>query len=308
MNSSANSFDTLVVLGPTASGKTTLGVELARALNGEIVSADSRQVYRGLDIGSGKDLAEYTEGSNPIPYHLIDYCDLDHEFSVFEFQKRAYEAISEIQACEQLPIIVGGTGLYLDALLSAYRMVEVPENPVFRSSLTMMSNTELVTRLTMLKGDLHNTTDTEDRERLIRAIEIESYTQHNPPEPAPELHPFILGIHWPRPILHQRIALRLKDRLDNGMIEEVEGLFKSGVSSERLDSLGLEYRFVAEYLQGTIKNKNDLLQKLLPAIKNFAKRQGTWFRRMEKKGVAIHWLEEATLEAALATIQQHSTT
>lgn len=308
MNCSDNSFDTLVVLGPTASGKTTLGVELAHALNGEIISADSRQVYRGLDIGSGKDLNEYTAGTHPIPYHLIDCCDLDHEFNVFEFQQRAYDAISEIQTREQLPIVVGGTGLYLDALLGEYRMVEVPENPVFRSSLAMMSNAELVARLTMLKGELHNTTDTEDRERLIRAIEIESYTQHNPPETAPALKPFILGIDWPRPILHKRIAVRLKERLDNGMIEEVEGLLESGVSPERLNSLGLEYRFVAEFLQGRIKNKNDLLQKLLPAIKNFAKRQGTWFRRMEKKGVTIHWLEEPTLEAALAIIQQQSVT
>lgn len=304
----AEGYDTLVLLGATASGKTALGVQLARVLNGEIISADSRQVYRGLDIGSGKDLDEYTVDGESVAYHLIDCCEVDHEFSVFEFQRLAYELIDDVKSRGKLPIVVGGTGLYLDALLSGYRMVEVPENSVFRQSLAMMSNDELVARLTILKGELHNLTDTEDRERLIRAIEIESYTQHNPPEPAPELKPLVHGIEWPRPDLHERIETRLRERLDSGMIEEVEGLLQSGVTPERLELLGLEYRFVTEYLQGSIKNKNDLFQKLLPAIKNFAKRQATWFRRMEKKGIDIHWLDEPTIDSALEVVQKPSAT
>jgi tRNA dimethylallyltransferase len=306
MPSLANPFDTLVLLGATASGKTSLGVELAHALNGEIISADSRQVYRGLDIGSGKDIAEYAAGPHPIPYHLIDICDLNHEFSVFEFQRRAYDAHADIVARSHLPIVVGGTGLYLDAILNEYRMVDVPEDPEFRDALATMSNDELSERLTTLKGSLHNTTDTADRARLIRALEIESFTQHNPPEPAPDLNPLVLGIEWDRPFLHDRIARRLEARVAEGMIEEVEGLLAQGIAPERLDTLGLEYRFVAQYLQGTINNQNDLFQKLLPAIKNFAKRQGTWFRRMEKKGVTIHWLAEPTIECAMAVINKNT--
>ena len=305
MSSSAEGFDTLVLLGPTASGKTALGVALAHALEGEIVSADSRQVYRGLDIGSGKDLAEYSAGPHPIPYHLIDHCDLDHEFSVFEFQKCAFEILPKVRERGHLPIIVGGTGLYIEALLSDTRMVEVPENAVFRQSLAMMTNDELVARLHMLKADLHNTTDTDDRQRLIRAIEIESFKQHNPPEPAPEMRPLILGVDWPRPVLHNRIETRLRDRLENGMIEEVQGLLDSGVDPERLSMLGLEYRFVTDFLLGHTNNHNDLLQKLLPAIKNFAKRQGTFFRRIERSH-PIHWLPEPTLESALAVIRERA--
>lgn len=305
MSSSAEGFDTLVLLGPTASGKTALGVALAHALGGEIISADSRQVYRGLDIGSGKDLAEYSAGPHPIPYRLIDHCDLDHEFSVFEFQKCAFDIIPEIRARGHVPIVVGGTGLYIEALLSDTRMVEVPENAVFRQSLAVMTNDELVARLHMLKADLHNTTDTDDRQRLIRAIEIESFKQHHPAEPSPEMRPLILGIEWPRPVLHDRIEARLRDRLSNGMIEEVQGLLDSGIDPERLSMLGLEYRFVTEFLQGSIKNRNDLLQKLLSAIKNFAKRQGTFSRRIERSH-PIHWLPEPMLESAMAVIRGHA--
>ncbi len=300
------SFDTLVLLGATATGKTALAVQLARTLNGEIISADSRQVYCGLDIGSGKDLGEYSEGGEPVSYHLIDCVGLDHEFSVFEFQTCAFETHAEILDRDHLPIIVGGTGLYLNAFLQDHRMVEVPEDPVLRSNLSDLSQEDLIARLTKIKSDLHNTTDTEDTARIIRAIEIEEYTGTHPPEPAPEMRPLILGLKFPRPVLHERIATRLKQRLDQGMIEEVEGLLSGDVPSERLVALGLEYRFVTEYLQGTINNKNDLFQKLLPAIKNFAKRQETWFRRMEKNGINIHWLEEPTLEAALEIVREQS--
>jgi tRNA dimethylallyltransferase len=307
MTSSPESFDTLILLGATATGKTALAVELAHALHGEIISADSRQVYRGLDIGSGKDLDEYGSDSDSVPYHLIDCVDLDHEFSVFEFQKRAYDTRAQIRERNKLPIIVGGTGLYLSAFLQDRRMVEVPENPELHDHLDKLSQQELVARLKTLKTDLHNSTDTQDTDRLIRAIEIEEYTKTHPPEPAPEMNPLILGIRFPRPILHERIAARLKQRLNEGMVEEVEALLADGIPPERLITLGLEYRFITEYLRGTINNKNDLFQKLLPAIKNFAKRQESWFRRMEKEGRQIHWLENLGLENALAIIRENPT-
>lgn len=302
LTNSSQAYDALILLGATATGKTSLGVSLARALNGEIISADSRQVYRGLDIGSGKDLAEYTVDGETVPYHLIDALDLDEEFNVFEFQKRAYEIIEDIQSRGKLPIIVGGTGLYLDSLMNGYRMTEVPENTALRTELADLSQAELVERLKSLKEDLHNSTDTHDRDRLTRAIEIEVYTQANPPEPSPELTLMVLGLQYPRPQLHERIKTRLKARMAEGMIAEVEGLLAQGIDHDRLHMLGLEYRYVAGYLRGTIKNENDLTQKLLPAIKNFAKRQETWFRRMEKKGSRIHWLNSPDVKKALALV------
>ncbi len=296
--------DALVVLGPTAAGKTALGVRLAHTLNGEVVSADSRQVYRGLDIGSGKDLDEYILDDTTIPYHLIDIVDVDHEFSVFEFQQRCFQALQDITRRDKLPVIVGGTGLYLDAVLKGYRMVEVPENLVMRASLQILTDDELQARLLTLKPDQHNQTDLGNRDRLIRAIEIAAYTQIHPPEPTPQLNPLILGTRWSRPELHTRIAQRLQDRMDHGLIEEVAALRDRGVSDERLRNLGLEYRFVTDYLTGTINNRNDLFQKLLPAIKNLAKRQETWFRRMERDGTEIHWIDEANVEEALAVARK----
>jgi tRNA dimethylallyltransferase len=301
-----NNIDTLILLGATATGKTHLGVQLAHELGGEIISADSRQVYRGLDIGSGKDLDEYSIDDDPIPYHLIDCSDLSEEYNVFEFQRRAFEAHGEITQRGYVPIIVGGTGLYMNSLLQDHLMPDVPKNAILRNELSSMSHENLVAHLAKLKGELHNTTDTLDPERLIRAIEIEEFTQDNPPQPTPKIHPFIIGIQVPRSILHERITLRLKERMNNGMIEEVEGLLANGATPERLSALGLEYRFVTELLTGNIKNKNDLFQKLLPAIKNFAKRQETWFRRMEKKGVKIHWIDKPDLIDTLNLIRQHS--
>ena len=307
MRSLANSgavFDSIILLGATATGKTALGVALARALNGEIISADSRQVYRGLDIGSGKDIAEYTVDGETVPHHLIDCMDLDEEFNVFEFQRRAYALIEEIQERGRLPIVVGGTGLYLDSVLNGYRMIEVPEDSALRESLSSVLQKELVVQLSALKENLHNSTDTHDRDRLIRAIEIETYNQLHPPEATPELQSLVLGLRYPRPELHQRIKTRLRARMNEGIIAEVEGLLAQGVTPERLHMLGLEYRFVAGFLRGTIKNENDLFQKLLPAIKNFAKRQETWFRRMEKKGAQIHWLDSPDLKKALALVNR----
>ena len=278
----------LVLLGPTASGKTHLAVQAARQLDGEIISADSRQVYRGLDIGSGKDLEEY--GSTP--YHLIDIADPGYEFSLFDFAQAFSRAFSEIKSRNRLPILCGGTGLYLDAVLQGYELVKVGENKVLRQELELLPLSSLQKRLQSLRPDQHNSTDLEDRSRLIRAIEIavgEKLATARPLE-LPDLKPRVFGLRWPRELLRKRITQRLRQRLEQGMIEEVEGLHKAGVSWETLDFYGLEYRFISQYLQGQL-NRNDLFQKLNSAIHQFAKRQETWFRRMERQGVVIHWLE-----------------
>ena len=278
----------LVILGPTASGKTQLGVQAAHHLQGEILSADSRQVYRGLDIGSGKDLAEY----GATPYHLIDIVDPGCEFSLFNFVQEFKNAYDKVVGRGRLPILVGGTGLYLDAVLRGYELVRVEENLPLRQELEKLEITALEKRLRRLRPDLHNTTDLTDRERLTRAIEIAEGEKQSVAEPIdlPELSPQVFGLRWQREVLRQRITRRLRERLDQGMIEEVEGLHAAGVSWETLDYFGLEYRFVAQYLQGML-NRNDLFQKLNSAIHQFAKRQETWFRRMQRQGVEICWLD-----------------
>ncbi|MGW8313142.1 MAG: tRNA (adenosine(37)-N6)-dimethylallyltransferase MiaA [Desulfuromonadales bacterium] len=278
----------IVVLGPTASGKTRLAVASARHLNGEIVSVDSRQVYRGLNIGSGKDLDEYGE----IPYHLIDIVDPGYEFSLFDFVRAFNQAFQQIIERNRLPILTGGTGLYLDAVLRGYELREVGEDPELRRELKLFSHEQLQARLLELRPEQHNTSDLDDRCRLIRAIEIAAGEQRNEvrPLPVPQSSSLVFGLRWPRNLLRQRITSRLKQRLENGLIEEVAELHASGISWETLDFYGLEYRFVARYLQGCL-SRNDLFQKLNSAIHQFAKRQETWFRRMERQGIDIHWLD-----------------
>jgi len=288
----------LVVLGPTASGKTRLGVRLAAELGGEIISADSRQVYRGLDLGAGKDLDEYQVDGVRIPYHLIDIAGLDEEFSVFDYQQRFYEVFEDTVGRGVLPVVVGGTGLYLEAVLNRYRMVAVPENPELRAELAGAPQEALVARLSAAKDRLHNTTDLTERERLVRAIEIAEYSRSHQPPPAPPMNPFIVGTQWERPELRRRIRERLEQRIEAGMIEEVQGLHDDGVPWERLERLGLEYRFIAEFLQGKIADRDDLIQKLHTAICQFAKRQETWFRRMERNGTTIHWIPNGAFETA----------
>lgn len=294
----------LVVLGTTASGKTKLGVQLAHAHGGEVVSADSRQVYRGLDIGSGKDLDEYKVGETAVPYHMIDVVNLSHEFSVFEYQQRFFETLDSLRTRNTLPVVVGGTGLYLESILNGYRMVDTPECPDLRAKLATLPHETLVELLRSQKGKLHNVTETRDRERLVRAIEIAEYAKTHEPEPAPRIDPLILGTRWDRAELHERIMRRLRERLDEGMIEEVRGLLDSGVSTDTLRFLGLEYRFVTDFLEGAIKNENDLFQKLNGGIRNFAKRQETWFRRMERHGAQIHWINKGDIVEALGRTGQ----
>lgn len=293
-----------MVLGPTASGKTRLGVRLASEWGGEVVSADSRQVYRGLDLGSGKDLDEYTMDGVAVPYHLIDIAGLDREFSVFDYQKRFYETFEALQSRAVLPVVVGGTGLYLEAVLGKYRMVEVPKNPALRTELDAESDEALAARLLRMKRRLHNTTDLASRERIVRAIEIAEYSASHDPEPAPDIRPLILGAQWDRSILRQRIRVRLVERIKLGLIDEVKGLHARGVPWERLEQLGLEYRFIAEYIEGKIVGKNDLMQKLSAAINQFAKRQDTWFRRMERNGFKIHWIPRADYAEAAGVVKR----
>lgn len=295
----------IAIIGPTASGKTGVGVAIARAIGGEIISADSRQVYRGLDIGTGKDLHTYREGGEPVPYHLIDIADPVEEYNVYRFQQECYDAVEAIQSRGKRPIIVGGTGLYVESVLLGYAMTEVMENEALRAELAGLSGEELVAKLESLRPSLHNTTDTQDRERTVRAIEIAMHEQNDRPAREP-LDAIAIGLQWPPYVLRARIRQRLEARLAAGLVEEVQGLLDKGIPEKRLHELGLEYRFIPQYMSGEIKNKNDLVQKLSAAIAQFAKRQRSFFRRMERRGAPVHWIDGDDAEAAIAHI--HSRT
>ncbi|MEE0877864.1 MAG: tRNA (adenosine(37)-N6)-dimethylallyltransferase MiaA [Treponemataceae bacterium] len=307
-------YNCVVILGPTAVGKTGVGVGVADYYNGQIISADSRQVYKGLDIGSGKDLDEYIldkgkSTERKIPYHLIDNADVKDEYNVFNYQKDFYKVFTEMQSKNILPVIVGGTGMYLDSIVRGYDLVEVPTNQELRKSLAGKNEIELTQILSELKikagSKLHNSTDITERHRLLRAIEIEVFMQEKKSNPQlnnyrsseedkmplrPEIKPIIIGTTFERSILRDNVTKRLKQRLQEGMIEEVKSIHDSGISWERLERLGLEYRFVAEFLQGKILTEQELFEKLNTAIHQFVKRQETWFRGMERKGVKIFWL------------------
>jgi tRNA dimethylallyltransferase len=293
----------LVILGPTASGKTRLAVAAAGALEGEIISADSRQVFRRMDIGSGKDLDEY----GAIPHHLIDILEPGEEFSVFAFQRHFAAAFRTITSRARLPIRAGGTGLYLDAVLRDYRLVEVPENAPLRCELAALELAELQQRLLALRPQLHNSTDLLERERLVRAIEIASSEEVAAETALPQLRPLVFGIRVERELLRRRITARLKERLAQGMIEEVAGLLADGVPAAKLEAYGLEYRYLSLYLAGRL-NRNDMFQKLNAAIHDFAKKQENWFRRMERHGIKIIWLDsrDDMLAALLAETGRHA--
>lgn len=281
----------IVILGPTASGKTSMAVRLAAYFHGEIISADSRQVYRGMDIGTGKDLSEYDTVNGTVPVHLIDIIEPEQEFNVFEFQKRFYEIFTTLQNKQVLPVLVGGTGLYLESVLSDYDLPAALPDERLRDEMAGKTQAELQEILLALKPALHNRTDLDDRDRLIRKIEIEKARQTPSAEVSakPFVNAGIFGIYWERDVLRRRIAQRLAKRIDEGMIEEVSRLHSQGLSWERLDSFGLEYRYVAMYLQHKMSIAQ-MTSKLQIAIGQFAKRQMTWFRRMEKKGVKIEWV------------------
>jgi len=297
-------YNLIVILGPNASGKTRMAARLAKDLGSEIISADSRQVYRGMDIGTGKDLSDYIVDGIRIPYHLIDVVDPDHEFSVYEFQRRFLECFSEISARKKVPILAGGTGLYIESVLRRFRMLPVPEDPGLRGKLEGFDMAGLSRRLLELTPGIHNTTDLGDRERVIRAIEIAGYTLDHPDEEfaMPAIRPLTFGINRDRKALRLRITERLKKRLDEGMIEEVRRLHDAGLPWEALERFGLEYRYVSRYLRKQI-SREEMFRTLEIRIHQFAKRQDTWFRGMERRGIDIIWIGGDDYEALRAKVR-----
>ncbi len=280
----------ITILGPTATGKTRLSALVAQKINGEIISADSRQVYRGMDIGTGKDYADYVVDGQNVPFHLVDIANPGYEYSVFEFREDFYKAHAEIVNRGKQPILCGGTGLYLEAILLGYKMVKVPVNIELREKLSGKSLEELTLILSSYRH-LHNTTDSADIERTIRAIEIEDFLKNHSGQQNqfPQINSVIFGLDFDRQIIRQRITERLKKRLESGMIEEVKTLLASGIKPAQLTFYGLEYRFLTDFVTGKI-TYNQMFTQLNTAIHQFAKRQMTWFRRMEKKGLQIHWI------------------
>lgn len=284
-------YDLICILGPTATGKTRLAAILASFINGEIISADSRQVYRNMNIGTGKDYKDYIIEDKQIPYHLIDIAQAGTEYNVYQYQNDFYQAYNSIKERANIPIFCGGTGLYLEAILRNYNLIKAPVNKELRDSLKSKSHEELEVLLKSMSVTLHNTTDTITRERLLRAIEIKNYTdkisleKENVP-----LNSIIFGIKYERSLQRERISQRLKIRLNEGMIKEVENLILMGTSVERLLSYGLEYKYITQYILKQL-SYNDMCRLLEIAIHQFAKRQMTWFRRMERNGVNIHWLD-----------------
>lgn len=281
----------ITLLGPTASGKTHLAVQLAAALDAEIISGDSRQVYRGMDIGTGKDLSEYTMEGRQIPFHLIDIADAGYKYNVFEYQRDFLNVWQDLQAKGKPVLLCGGTGLYIESVLRGYRLVPVPANPELRENLERKSLVELSALLGTYK-QLHNTTDVDTVKRAVRAIEIEEYYLSNPALDAsfPKIDSIVFGLNLDREIRRERITKRLKSRLDEGMVEEVEALIQKGIPVQDLIYYGLEYKFLSLYILGE-RTFDQMFSQLEIAIHQFAKRQMTWFRGMETRGIPIHWLD-----------------
>lgn len=299
----------ITILGPTASGKTSLAAALAAQIDtldasiwggstkgAEIISADSRQVYRGMDIGTGKDLEDYTVGGKLIPYHLIDICDAGTKYNLFQYQQDFYDAYQDITHRGVLPILCGGTGLYIESVLKGYHLSPVPQNPALRTSLEGKTLEELTDMLVDLKAkngsNMHNRTDVDTAQRAIRAIEIETYNLEHPmPErELPAVDSLVIGVSIDRDARRDKITRRLKQRLENGMVEEIKGLLDRGIPAENLLYYGLEYKFITEYVIGKTSYE-EMLRGLEIAIHQFAKRQMTWFRGMERRGFTIHWID-----------------
>lgn len=281
----------ITVLGPTASGKTELAVQLAYNLNGEIISADSRQVYKKMDIGTGKDLSEYAVGGTQVPYHLIDIRMPGDKYTLFDYQHDFHEAYNEILAREKTPILCGGTGLYIESILKGYHLPDVPPNPGLRDELEQKSLSELTSILSDYRP-LHNITDTENKKRAIRAIEIEAYKskQKSDATTFAPVESIILGLNITRELRRKKITDRLRTRLQEGMIEEVQSILDSGVKADDLLYYGLEYKFVTLHVIGKMSH-DEMFRRLEIAIHQFAKRQMTWFRGMERRGFIIHWID-----------------
>lgn len=290
-------FNCIVVLGPTAVGKTSIGVALANHFDGEVISADSRQTYCKLDIGSGKDICEYQVDGKKIPYHLIDIVSLPTEYNVYNYQQDFYKVFKDVISRGKMPVIVGGTGMYLDAIIRDYQLVILPENEKLHQELLNTPLEELAARLLKEQPELHTKCDLLEKDRVIKALEIIEAKKNGVDSTSvdrPEIKPLIIGTTLERPQIWEHISIRLQERLDNGMLEEVQSIHDSGITWERLEKLGLEYRYCSLFLQGKIQSKQELFEKLFIAIRQFAKRQETWFRMMEKNGVKINWLEKIT--------------
>jgi tRNA dimethylallyltransferase len=284
-------YDLLTILGPTATGKTELAAQMAFHLNGEVLSADSRQIYKGMDLGTGKDLADYQVNGHSVPYHLIDLVEAGTQYNVFEFQQEFIKAYEDIRHRGRFPVFCGGSGLYLEAVLKGYKLTQVPSNRSRREELSLLSLEELASLLKGLKN-VHNSSDTETKNRAIRAIEIEEYLVQHPELTIefPQMNPLIVGILFDRDTRRTRITNRLTQRLNEGLIEEVEMLLKRGLSADDLTYYGLEYKYVTLFVMGEI-SREVMFEKLNIAIHQFAKRQMTWFRKMEREGFEINWLD-----------------
>ncbi|MBX9189269.1 tRNA (adenosine(37)-N6)-dimethylallyltransferase MiaA [Bacteroides sp. K03] len=298
-------YELITILGPTASGKTPFATALAAELNTEIISADSRQIYRGMDLGTGKDIADYTINGREIPYHLIDIVEPGYKYNVFEYQRdflKAYETIKQ-KGC--LPVLCGGTGMYLESVLKGYRLMPVPENPELRTRLADKS-LETLTGILQQYKTLHNSTDVDTVKRAIRAIEIEEYYAKHPiaEREFPQLNSLIIGVDIDRDLRREKISRRLRQRLDEGMVDEVKQLLAQGIKAEDLIYYGLEYKFLTLYAIGKLTYE-EMFAQLETAIHQFAKRQMTWFRGMERRGFTIHWVD-ATLptEEKIAFVKQ----
>lgn len=290
----ATNYNMIAVIGATAGGKTSFAAHLAHKTDGEIISADSRQVYRGMDIGTGKDYDDYIVEGEKIPCHLIDIVDAGYKYNVYEYQKDAAKCYLDIKKRKKLPILCGGSGMYIEAVIKGYKLIEVPPDESLRNELEKKTMEELV-EILKSKKTLHNTTDVDTKKRAIRAIEIEMFYKQNPhiDRSYPDISPkttLLLGIKFDRLSRRRRISERLKQRLDEGMVNEVKKLLDSGLSPEQLIYYGLEYKFLTKYVMGEL-SYNQMFSKLETAIHQFSKRQMTWFRGMERRGLKIHWLD-----------------
>lgn len=284
-------YDLIAILGPTASGKTPFAAALAAELDTEIISADSRQIYRSMDLGTGKDIADYTVNGKQIPYHLIDIADPGYKYNVFEYQRDFLAAYETIKQKGRLPVLCGGTGMYLESVLKGYKLLPVPENQELRERLADKSLEELTGILAGYKN-LHNSTDVDTAKRAIRAIEIEEYYAHTPVDERafPQLHSLIIGVDIDRELRREKITRRLRQRLEEGMVDEVRRLIDQGIQPDDLIYYGLEYKYLTLHVIGRLSYK-EMFGQLEIAIHQFAKRQMTWFRGMERRGFTIHWID-----------------
>jgi tRNA dimethylallyltransferase len=300
-----STYNLITILGPTATGKTTVATHLAHAIGGEIISADSRQIYCGMDIGTGKDLSEYTVDGQPIPYHLIDIVNAGYKYNVFEYQRDFLKAYDDITRRNKPAILCGGTGLYIEAILKGYRLIQVPDNLEFRKQFEGKSLEEL-TRILSTYKTLHNTTDVDTVKRAVRAIEIAEYYKHHPEIKSdyPDIRPLIIGLDISRDERRARITRRLQARLDEGMVDEIRRLLDSGITPDDLIYYGLEYKYLTLYVTGQLTYEEMFLQ-LEMEIHRFAKRQMTWFRGMERRGLTINWIDTTLpIDGKIAAIRQ----